>query len=230
MAYGFISYNSDDEVVINDTQPTYTRARTGTLSGSSMTFSGFSNNLSTYGYSLSGNAVLSGDELILFELGSGDWLCGCDFPLSDTPVNFISNSSTLGYSVFAPRDSLASPTGYGMAIFNGSGDCMWDSTTLLSRVENSAVLPESTFPSGPTVGYTSSQFSFNGGAFAEGGALYGRFNVAEAYTFWGHVIEAVSSTQARVTYKKLFENGDSSKFNPVSFRYPIAMTYLTGST
>lgn len=226
MSYGFTSYNGSDQVVINDTQPTYTKVRSGTLTGGYV-FSAPSNTIPTYGYTKSGGASLSNNELILFDLGVGDWLCSTLMLRSDK--EFVSNRSTLNYSVFAPRNDLPNPTGYGMAVYNNVGDCVWDSTTLLSRIYSSNVLPASTFPLSLSSVYTSQNFDFSGGVFVEGGTAYLKFNNVDfSVAVWGHAVERVSSTEARITRKQIFASGGNYQAGATA-RASSGMVYMAGS-
>lgn len=221
MAYGFIALNDDDEVVINDTNPTYSKVRTGTLSGTTNWEN--LNAISTYGFQLTGNAALSADELIIFSLNVNSWICG--IPTSGYP--FISNQSSLGYTVFKPRDRIAAPSGYGMAVFNSSGDCMWDSTSIVSRVVNAGVVAGSSFSSS---GYTSSTFTGGNGFYSLGGSLYVEFTSSLDARMKGQVVQRTGATSFRVTQKTVYQSV-SSWVGSVAFSAqiaPVGLTYLSG--
>ena len=55
--------------------------------------------------------------------------------------DLCSDQPSLSYKVFGPRTDLPPPTNYGMAVFNSSGQTMWDSESVLTRVGDAGVIP-----------------------------------------------------------------------------------------
>lgn len=142
MAFGFIVTNSSNETVINDSQPLYVEKRSGTLSNSGTT------NLSgVYKFFNTGNSVASSNEIVLFSCPVGGWIT-FNLPINPSYLgDMCSNQTTLTYKVFGPRNELPAPTGYNMAVFNASEQCMWDAASTLSRITNAGQISGSTLSS-----------------------------------------------------------------------------------
>lgn len=164
MSYGFIITNTNDQTVINDSEPLFVRKRSGTLSNSGTT------NLGIYKFFYSGGASATSEEIVLFSCSVGSWI-SFNLPLGDNDYfgDLCSDQSTLSYSVFGPRNDLPTPTGYGMAVFNSSGQTMWDSESVLTRVNNAGIIPaatnESTTFQSSTISGSNAVFCAAGSAF-----------------------------------------------------------------
>lgn len=215
MAYGFLAQNDSGQTVINDTQPLYVKFRTGTLSNSGTT------NYGAYKFYNSGNSIASSEEIVLFSCGVGGWIT---FNLA---LNFsytgemCSNQSSLSYTVFGPRSDLASPTGYGMAVFNNSGQCMWDAESTLTRITNAGVIPGSVC-SGKT--YSSSVVTGSNAVYCASGPAV--VNFQEGY----YQMSAYRSATSSWIFRQQRITTESSPFPIGDFTYTSDFSYILGTT
>ena len=139
MSFGFRATNGNNQTVINDTQPLYVQKRTGTLSSFGTT------NIGVHKFNASGNAVISGQEILMLSCSVNNYIT-FNLPVSNDPNflgEFCSNQSSLPYTVFGPRTDLVNPSGFGMAVYNSSGQCVWDAESTLVRITNAGILPGS---------------------------------------------------------------------------------------
>lgn len=135
MSFGFIATNGNNQTVINDTQPLYVQKRVGTLNSFGTT------NIGVHKFNTSGNAVVSEQEILMLSCSVDNYITFNLLPAgAGNDPNFLgefcSNQSSLPYTVFGPRTDLANPTGFGMAIYNSLGQCVWDAESTLVRINN----------------------------------------------------------------------------------------------
>lgn len=142
MAYGFSVKNNNNQTVINDTEPLYVQKSSGTLSNSGQT------NLSgVYKFFNSGNSAASGNDIVLFTCSVGSWIT-FNLPVNPSYLgDMCSNQSSLSYKVFGPRTDLANPSGYDMAVYNSSGNCVWNAASTVTRIVNAGRIAGSTISS-----------------------------------------------------------------------------------
>lgn len=131
MAYGFISTNSSGDTVINDSQPQMVLARSGSMSSST------TNSAGVYEISLPSGATPTAGEIVVFSVSVGEWV-STSFSASGS---IYSSASSVGYYVFESRLNKSNPTGYGMAVYNSSGQCVWNAEDVVNRVNNAGVIP-----------------------------------------------------------------------------------------
>ena len=171
MAYGFIAQNDSGQTVINDTEPLYVQKRSGTLSNFGTTDLGY------YKFNNSGNSVASGEEIVLYSCDVGKWL-SFNIPTSTGFLGeMCSNQSTISYKVFGPRTDLSNPTGYGMAVYNSSGQCVWDAASVVTRIVNA----------GRIAGSASTSKTYSSGTISGSNAVYcsvGSFIIDWDQGFW----------------------------------------------
>lgn len=131
MAYGFISTNSSGDTVVNDTDPQMVLARSGSASGST-------NAAGVYEISMPSAAQPAAGEVVVYSVSVGNWIS------TSFTYNFLySNVSSVSYYVFESRLNITTPTGYGMAVFDASGNCVWNAEDVVNRVNNAGVIPSS---------------------------------------------------------------------------------------
>ncbi len=143
MAYGFQSTNNEGQTIVGIEEPVYVEVRSGTLTNSGYAgavpaFEGQVAATSTntmYKFYITGNAVTTGDEIVFWHCGYHNWVGFPSPTFSGSMGDITAESSTLNYTVMAPRSDNPGPTtGYGAAVYDASGNCLWDSESLATRI------------------------------------------------------------------------------------------------
>ena len=222
MSYGFIATNSQGQTVINDSQPLYVQKRSGNLPSFGTTNIG----VNKFNTSSSANAVVSSGEILMLSCNVGSWIT-FNLPVGNDP-NFIgefcSNQTSLSYKVFGPRTDLPNPTGYNMAVFNTSGQCMWDAQSTAVRINNGGRIPGSTTANRT---YSSATVSGSNSAYCTAGSAVLAFTGSSSTSGYYQMSAFRSNTtswifrQQRVT----FENGGGLVGN---FFFVSDFSYLLG--
>jgi len=168
MAYGFLAENLNGQTVINDSQPLYVEKRSGTMTGSNS-----GNYFGYYTISQTGNAVTTANEILLCSCAVGSWIAFGYTNLTGNTASFRSDQSSISFKVFGPRTDLAAPSGFGMAVFNSSGGCVWDAASTVTRITDAGRLASATitgsFPL--TTTFQSATLTGSNAVFASGGPL-----------------------------------------------------------
>jgi len=215
MAYGLSATNSDGETVVDDIYPTMVSGSTGTLTQTG----------SSSGYRLYNNALLgfTGQDLPVMKLPVGGRINF--FPVNNIISNdvpqVISTEPSQPFHNMVPRDTLAAPTGYGAAVYNASGDCVWDAESSVCKVVSGGSVPVSFFNSNNQL--TTNTVSINSTAnavFYRGGEFYLRQFDFLALT-WSFFMERTSTTLW--TFKGLPTNIASTSNGAV---YRSEMNYI----
>lgn len=141
MAYGFLATNSSSDTVINDTDPTMVSVRSG--SKASYTTLGGNNQ---FREDVSDNIIPGSDEMVLIEVPVSSWIMHSEGYVDPTSKSgdFTSNMDPINYTVVGSRADLANPTGYGMAVYDSLGQCVWDDASEAARLLGGGVIPGST--------------------------------------------------------------------------------------
>lgn len=124
MSYGIEITNSSNEVIIDNDNPTYMLSLSDTVSGTSI----------GGGYYI----YRFGDELppepfVFTKMSVGDfWGSAQD--------GFASNQSTREIRVLKQANDLPDPTGYGLVVFNSSGEKVWFANGSVALVNSSTTI------------------------------------------------------------------------------------------
>tara|TARA_R110000737_G_scaffold4011_2_gene13232 strand:- start:2992 stop:3645 length:654 start_codon:yes stop_codon:yes gene_type:complete len=194
MAYGFEVTNGDDQIVINDTQALYVKKSTGTLSNSGTT------NMGYYKFYSSGNASLgsSSEDIILWTCPVGKFI---SFNLGGTDTNvgeMCSDSSSISYVRYTPRTSVSNPTGFGVAVYNESGQCTWDSDSIVTPISNGGRLESSSMTSKT---WNSGTYTGSNAVALSGGNLIADFDQG----YWTVAAKRLTSTTWRFENEKVYD-------------------------
>lgn len=206
MAYGFIAKNGSGSTVINDTDPVYVAVRSGTLTSYTTPYSPSLRQFSAVGT----GAEPSGTEVVAITLGVGDWVVFSNHDLNGydpvfTPwlYNFLTNRSTLPYTIFDKRTTLPNPTGFGMAVYNSSGQCVWDAESSMSYISNWAHIPASIV--GSAGSWVSGNYTGGNSVTMTGGAKLSDFGVNTIYR-----TGAYRNSSTTWQFKNFSERGNST--------------------
>jgi hypothetical protein len=145
MAYGLLAVNSNNETVLQDEYTTMALTNSGTLSPNA---SSSRIGVQAYGYRVTGTSAAPPNNTteLFVEVDVGGWYCEWGYGLagvfSGTRVysdfalsQIVSTSSTMKWYHFDLRTNLPNPTsGYGAAVFNTTGQCVWSSDAITNRV------------------------------------------------------------------------------------------------
>ena len=135
MAYGFSAKNANNETVINDVNPVLVQKRSGTHSryGTLNGISQFRDN---------GGMQPIGQEVPVVKVPVGSFIMRAEGWFNNAPSgDYSSNMNPLDYVVFGPRNLMPAPTGYGAAVYDASGACMWDSASITARLIGAGSIP-----------------------------------------------------------------------------------------
>jgi hypothetical protein len=211
MAYGALVINDSGHKVIQDASPIFALKRSGTLQP---VYQGPETGWYAYDISVS-LAEPTGTEEVFFELPVGGWLGHKPFfswlggPANgqldqgngqyfvpeleqyNSLWNHSSNQSSLDYYVFDTMDNIpgaGAATGYGMQVFDSSGNVTWDSNAITNRVSVGGTVSTSTI----TVNSTANSCSLR--------SHYQDFVLVNGNRNWirGHKITRTSTTQWKV--------------------------------
>jgi hypothetical protein len=210
MAYGFIATNGSNQTVINDTEPLYVEKRSGSLSNSGQT-----NKSGVYKFFNAGNSITTNEEICLFTVSVGSWLT---FNLPITPTylgDMCSDQTSLSYKVFGPRTDLANPTGYGTAVYNSAGNCVWDAASTVTRINNAGRVDGSACASKT---YASGNIAGGNAVYCAEGPAVLDFDVA--YYCMSANRTGTSTwtfTQRPITQENYFQGGDATFISDFSY-------------
>jgi hypothetical protein len=231
--HGLIVRNQSQNVLIDDVLPVLVEARRGVMSSDGLVANfGGSGYVGAYTYQPSGGAIVGPDEILGFVPNIGDWVTWNAFSdpnFGGGPSNgegifvlrrYCSNAPSLPYVVFKTRSFMPAPTGYGMAAFNASGQCVWDAESLIFSVKEFGVI----------TGADSSSKFFASQPVTAGNCIFGDEG---SFSWWQTQSEA-NFMSARRTHQDTYiferravtrESGGSGSGNfqnfPRDFRYMI---------
>jgi hypothetical protein len=90
-----------------------------------------------YGDTPSSEFLLANGRMIFVNLAVGHSFTYVNFLGSKSEAPFYGIKHTqpiMQYAIAGPRDAYANPTGYGMAIYNSAGKCLWDAETAIGYI------------------------------------------------------------------------------------------------
>lgn len=125
MSYGIRVVNANNEVVIDDTLPSYLLSQSATLTGTAEPNGLFS-------YSISGGLGIPA----FVEMEVGDFL-------GASSNAFFSLKSTLSFKTIKPANELPNPTGYGAVAYNTSGQKTWFANADVAVLQDFQTIPVS---------------------------------------------------------------------------------------
>ena len=231
MSFGFIAINGSNETVINDSQPLYVQKRAGTLSSFGTT------NIGVNKFNTSGGAVVSNREILVLSCSVNNFIT-FNLPFGQGGGvdpnylgEFCSNQSSLPYKVFGPRTELAAPTGFNMAVFNSSGQCVWDAASTAIRINNAGRIAGSTHNS---VGFQSSTITGANSVYATAGSAILRFSTTSgappgANGFYQMGARRTGTTSWRFEQTRI-TNEDGGGFIVGDFKFTSDFSFLLAVT
>lgn len=155
MAYGAVVYNDVGSVMIDDNLPAYVSVQSGTLTSGAIDADGFyeydmkkfnSTNYrifedtdpATGTYYPPTYDIFANNAILFFNLPVGEsgifMTYGPDKSGNRFGGVYTTNATSQSFHIVAPRNSLAAPTGYGIAFFNASGQTMWDHSVAVGYI------------------------------------------------------------------------------------------------
>lgn len=162
MAYGFRATNGDNETVINDQEPLAVLTRTGSVTP-------YQSRSGIWQYRDNAGMLPVGTELPLTVVPIGSFIMRSEgYSSGSLSGDYSSNMNPLNYAMFGPRTVLPNPTGYGAAVYNSDGNCVWDSTTTTARIVSAGRIPAASMVIGfsTTIPSTANAIYMQGGTIA----------------------------------------------------------------